>query len=132
MSKSKFSPNQIVKILQSYEGGKTASEVCDFSQHKPDELKIIVIDNASFHSTNGVELPKHIKLLPIPPYSPELNPAEKIWQWMKAKTAMKIYDTIDTLSDKIEELIKQLNEDVVKSITGYKIYTNAFYSNFKD
>ena len=28
MSKSKFSPNQIVKILQSYDGGKTASEVC--------------------------------------------------------------------------------------------------------
>jgi len=53
----------------------------DFSEHKPKELKIMVIDNASFHSTKNIELPDNIILLPIPPYCPELNPAEKIWQW---------------------------------------------------
>ncbi|WP_367892776.1 transposase [Flavivirga jejuensis] len=30
----------------------------------------------------------------IPPYSPELNPAEKIWQWMKNKVVMKLYKDI--------------------------------------
>jgi hypothetical protein len=66
----------------------------DFSKQKPDELKIIVIDNASFHSTKDIILPENIVLLPIPPYSPELNPAERIWHWMKAGISMKIYDKL--------------------------------------
>ncbi len=57
----------------------------DFSKHKPEELKILVVDNAAFHSTKGVKLPDNIVLLNIPPYCPELNSAEKIWQWMKKK-----------------------------------------------
>ncbi len=103
----------------------------DFSRHKPDELKIIVIDNASFHSTKDHQLPKNIILMPIPPYSPELNPAEKVWQWMKNKIAMKIYDTLDILETKIDELLKTIENELVKSITGYDFYLKAFYSIFK-
>ncbi len=54
-----------------------------FSKHKPKELKIIFIDNAGFHSMKNYELPENIKLIRIPPYSPELNPAEKIWAYIK-------------------------------------------------
>lgn len=55
----------------------------DFSNHKPKELKIIIIDNATFHSTKDVKIPENIILFPIPPYCTELNPAEKVWQCMK-------------------------------------------------
>ena len=103
----------------------------DFSKHKPEELKIIVIDNAAFHSTKDIILPGNIVLMPIPPYCPELNPAEKIWQWMKDKTAMKIYDTLEILENKMDELIDDLEGDLVKSITGYEFYLNAFNSVFK-
>jgi transposase len=104
----------------------------DFSLHKPDELKIIVIDNAAFHSTKDIVLPQNIILMPIPPYCPELNPAEKIWQWMKDKVSMKIFDTLETLENKMDELIKDITGDLIKSITGYEFYLNAFYSVFKD
>lgn len=80
----------------------------DFSNHKPTELKIMIIDNAAFHSTKEVILPENIIIIPIPPYSPELNPAERVWEWMKDKIAMKIYDTLDDLNRKMEELSKQL------------------------
>jgi transposase len=104
----------------------------DFSRHKPEELKIIVIDNASFHSTKDIVLPENIVLMPIPPYCPELNPAEKVWQWMKDKIAMKIYDTLDVLENKIDDLINDLEGELVKSIIGYDFYLNAFYGVFKD
>ena len=103
----------------------------DFSKHKPKELKIIVIDNASFHSTKDVTLPENIILLPIPEYCPELNPAEKVWQWMKDRIAMKIYDTLQDLESKIEKLLKQLENKHVKSIKGYEFYLKSFYSVFK-
>ncbi len=104
----------------------------DFSRHKPTELKIMIIDNASFHSTKGMILPDNIILLPIPPYCPELNPAEKVWQWMKDKIAMKIFDTLETLENKIDDLIDNIEGELIKSITGYEFYLNAFYSIFKD
>ena len=104
----------------------------DFSNHKPGELKIMIIDNAAFHSTKDVVLPENIVLMPIPPYCPELNPAEKVWQWMKDKIAMKIHDTLDILENKMDVLINDLEGDLVKSITGYEFYINTFYGVFKD
>ena len=104
----------------------------DFSKHKPGELKIIVIDNAAFHSTKDIVLPENIVLMPIPPYWPDLNPAEKVWQWMKDKIAMKIFDTLETLENKMDKIIENLEGDLIKSITGYEFYLNAFYGVFKD
>ena len=51
---------------------------------------------------------------------------------MKDKIAMKIYDTLDILENKMDELINELEGDLVKSITGYEFYTNTFYGVFKD
>jgi len=48
-----------------------------FSQKNPEEFKIIVIDNAGFHSTLDLDIPDNIFLINIPPYSPELNPCEQ-------------------------------------------------------
>ena len=104
----------------------------DFSKHKPTELKIIVIDNAAFHSTKDIELPRNIILLNIPPYCPELNPAEKMWQWMKDKIAMKVFDTLEILENKMDELITICENEIIKSITGYDYYLKAYYSIFKD
>ena len=70
--------------------------------------------------------------MPIPPYCPELNPAEKVWQWMKDKIAMKIYHDLNTLENKLEDLIENAENQIIKSITGYKFYINAFSSIFKD
>lgn len=103
----------------------------DFGKHKPQELKILVVDNAAFHSTKDVVLPENIMLLNIPPYCPELNPAEKIWQWMKKNIAMKIYDTLEVLEQKIEQLIEKIEGEIVKSITAYQFYLKAYYSIFK-
>ncbi len=54
-----------------------------FSLHKPEEYKIVVIDNTGFHSTKNINVSDNIFLLRIPPYTPELNPCEQIWQYIK-------------------------------------------------
>jgi hypothetical protein len=45
----------------------------EFSMYNPKEYKIVVIDNAGFHSTKNVEITENIFLLRIPTYNPELN-----------------------------------------------------------
>lgn len=104
----------------------------DFSQHKPEEFKILVIDNASFHSTKDFELPKNIFLMPLPPYCPELNPAEKVWQWLKSKIAMKFHENLTNLENTLETIIQAIDNVLVKSITSYHFYLDDFYSVFND
>jgi hypothetical protein len=65
------------KIFETYLNG--------LSQHRPEEFKIVVIDNAGFHSTKNITVPSNIFLLNIPAYSPELNPCEQVWAYMKTR-----------------------------------------------
>lgn len=102
----------------------------DFSKQNPKELKVMVIDNAGFHACQNINIPENIKLIRIPPYTPELNPAEKVWQWMKDRVAMKIFDSIQILQQRITQLVKQINPNIVKSITAYDLYTKLFSENF--
>lgn len=98
----------------------------DLSLYKPNEFKIVLIDNAGFHSTKDVKLPENIALLPIPPYSPELNPAEKISQFLKDKISMKFFDNLRDLEKNVDAIVCDLTNDMVVSITGYDFLKNAF------
>ncbi|MFN8332006.1 MAG: IS630 family transposase [Saprospiraceae bacterium] len=65
-----------------------------FCETKPREFKIIVLDNGAFHKAKNLTIPPNIALLFLPPYSPELNPAEKIWKTIKENLqidTLKIY-----------------------------------------
>lgn len=44
---------------------------------------VLVLDGAGWHTANDLEVPDRITLLFLPPYSPELMPMERVWQWMR-------------------------------------------------
>ena len=46
----------------------------------PETLNILVLDNGRFHYAKSLKLPDNIALIFLPPYSPELNPIERLWQ----------------------------------------------------
>jgi transposase len=102
----------------------------EFSAQSPDEFKIIILDNGAFHKAAQLKIPVNIGLLFIPPYSPELNPAEKIWRFLKDQIATEIFKTLDNLSDRLCTAIKNLTTETIKSITGYQYYLDNFYAVF--
>lgn len=48
-----------------------------------DAHAILIMDQAGWHMSNNLAVPENITLLPLPPKSPELNPVENIWQFMR-------------------------------------------------
>jgi len=44
---------------------------------------ILIMDQAGWHMSNALSVPENITVLPLPPKSPELNPVENIWQFMR-------------------------------------------------
>jgi transposase len=92
----------------------------EFSSRNPKEFKIIVLDNGAFHKAKSLQIPPNIALLFLPPYSPELNPAEKIWAFMKRKFTNKLYRTLDEVTDFIQDTVKQIEPNLVKSTCAFK------------
>ena len=47
----------------------------------------VICDGAGWHQRGGeIKLPDNIVLLPLPPYAPELNPIENVWDYLRAQT----------------------------------------------
>ncbi len=78
----------------------------------------MVIDNAGFHSLNNLKVPDNIIIIALPAYSPELNPAERVWPYLKDKIAMTIFDSAKHLEDMLESMIKKLDNELIKSLVG--------------
>lgn len=97
-----------------------------FSKHRETEYKIVVIDNAGFHSTKNIDIPDNIYLLNIPPYCPELNPCEKIWQHLKSRFKNQTFYSMKNLKQWLADSVKQMTEKQIISITHNKRYMNNF------
>lgn len=66
----------------------------------PQALHVIIADQAGFHLPSHDErLPANVRLLPLPPYSPELNPVERFGGLLKAAVANRLYPTLRKLED---------------------------------
>jgi transposase len=53
------------------------------TQVEPEAHAVLIIDNAGWHIAGEIVVPDNITLLNLPPYSPELNAIEKVWQYLK-------------------------------------------------
>jgi len=74
----------------------------EISRHvAPGAHAALVLDGAAWHQTGGrLKVRESISLLSLPPYSPELNPVENIWQYLKQNfLSNRLFDTYDEIVD---------------------------------
>ena len=97
----------------------------ELSKKNPSEYKVVILDNGRFHKAKKLEIPKNIKLVFLPPYSPELNPAELVWLNMKRKITNKVYKKMQELKLKIDEIVKELlTNKFIKNLCGFDYFFN--------
>ena len=90
-----------------------------FSHQKPEEFKIVVLDNGAFHKAKALTIPHNIALVFLPPYSPELNPAEKIWWMWKRKFTNQLFNSLDEISIFITEQVQALTKHAIFTLTKF-------------
>ena len=97
----------------------------------PNELKVIVLDNGAFHKAKRLKIPKNIILVFLPPFSPELNPAEKMWAKFKRAFTNKLYKSLDEVSLFIKSQTQNLNSDETRNTCAFNyIFPNQFWTKF--
>ncbi|MCZ0964202.1 transposase, partial [Paracoccus benzoatiresistens] len=66
----------------------------------PGAHALLVLDGAGWHSSTDLIIPPNISLLPLPPYSPELNPVENLWQFLRQNSlANRVFDSYEAIVD---------------------------------
>ncbi len=64
----------------------------------PGAHAVLVLDGAGWHGGNDLVVPDNVSLLTLPPYSPELNPVENVWQYLRDNwLAISVFDDYDTI-----------------------------------
>jgi transposase len=64
----------------------------------PDEHAVMIWDGAGFHRGNALQAPENVTLILLPPYSPELNPMENLWHYLKSHYwSNRIHEDYDAL-----------------------------------
>lgn len=93
----------------------------------PEEFKIIVLDNGAFHKAKSLVIPDNIALIFLPPYSPELNPAENMWAKFKRDFTNRLFKSLDDLSIYLEKVCVSVSKNEVQSICAFNY---VFLGNF--
>lgn len=96
-----------------------------FSATFSQSLNVIVLDNGRFHRAKTLEIPDNVILLFLPPYSPELNPIERLWQDLKAKLFCQVYETLEDMQTKITEILHAYSTAMIAKITGFSFFVKA-------
>ena len=80
---------------------------------------VLVLDNAGWHGPEGLAIPEGISLVFLPPYSPELQPAERLWPLVDEPVANRHFATLDQLDATIAERCRRLDAAAIRPHTEF-------------
>ncbi len=86
---------------------------------------MIQLDNGRFHSAKKLIIPDNIVFLFQPPYSPDVNPIERVWQFMKDKLRWLNLKNPDELREKLDNIVQSMRHDEVASLTSFDFILSA-------
>ena len=85
----------------------------------PDVHVVMIWDRAGFHTSHKVRVPENVTLVGLPPYSPQLNPIEKLWQYLRQHYwSNRVYKGYDHLRQAANHAWKKvcLNPTKIKTV----------------
>lgn len=90
-----------------------------FAATDPATFHLLLLDNGAFHKAQALRLPPNVGLVFFPPYTPELNPIERLWRDLKDWLAQARPATLDDLSTLLMTRLHHYSPSVVRSLTGF-------------
>ena len=84
-----------------------------------DAHAVVILDRAGWHRSQGLVVPGNITLLELPPYSPQLNPVERIWHYLRSHwLANSVFPSLADIMDASESAWNRFadNHALVRSL----------------
>ena len=94
----------------------------ELSARHPDCYILLVMDGAPCHRAGDLEIPDNIRIEELPPYSPELNPTEHLWDEMREKSFKNVtFTSMQKVEEAMVTSLQTLERDTesIKGMTGF-------------
>ena len=101
--------------------------LAELSKSFPDKNILLIWDQAGYHRSKELNLPINIKIEYLPPYSPELNPTERLWRWLRRHVCRnRLFQNLDEQMDALGVAIRNLTSFDLASLCscGYLMQAN--------
>lgn len=101
----------------------------EVSRRHKDEHILMFMDQAGWHKSGSLDIPENIEIAFLPPYSPDLNPQEQIWDEIREKNFHnRIFNSLDAVMDTAVKALRTLEgfPAKIKSITGWDWILNPY------
>ena len=87
------------------------------AERREGEHLVLIMDRAGWHVSRKLKMPDGITALLLPPYSPELNPTENLWHYLRSHyLSNRTYADYDALLDAGTDAYRRLTPDVIKTV----------------
>lgn len=94
----------------------------------PENFILMLVDQAGWHTSNRLNIPENIKIINLPPRSPELNPTEHVWDEIREKYfSNKAFKTLDAVESQLCKGLNELasNPGKLSSMTNFPYLKNT-------
>ena len=99
------------------------------AQTFPDDLCLMVLDGAGWQHARDLRIPENMALIFLPPYSPELNPVEHLWAYLRTNVRCNTtFDSLDQVQNTLAAGLRDLDQqpELVHSMTNFD-WINTIY-----
>jgi hypothetical protein len=110
------------KITRQMNTEQMSAFLAQVSTAHAEDFITMVVDGASSHVCKDLVVPENIRLLRLPPYSPELNPQEHLWDELREKEfPNRVFSDLDGVIRQLEKGLPRLasQKETVRNITGW-------------
>ncbi len=85
-----------------------------------DEHAVMVLDRAGWHRARKLVVPSNITLVWLPPYSPQLDPVERVWLFLRQRhLSQRLLNSYDAIVEALCRAWNALTKERLQSLTGY-------------
>lgn len=94
----------------------------EVAKRHSEEFIIMIMDQAGWHRSKKLKIPKNMRLEWLPPYSPQCNPVEHLWDELREKWFInRVFQSLDSLENTLVEALCDLENDKQKTLklTGF-------------
>lgn len=100
------------------------------AQKYADYNLIMILDGAGWHTSKSLNIPENIVLLRLPPYSPELNPVEHIWDYIREQKGFNnhTFNSLKQVEDHLQRVLLEITNEqhIIKSLCNFSwIYKSS-------
>lgn len=109
-------------ILPTVNSGCMQIFLNEISSRYSEDRIVMILDGAGWHKSSTLQTPKNMRLISLPPYSPELNPVEHLWDELREKAfANRVFNSLHALEDHLEASLRVMENDTprVHSIVAW-------------